>query len=75
MLRKEFTENIIKLLNEKRYSINLVGNKGTGKTRVLEDIYNSLEDVKCVILNMEYYKLSYSEFIKNISLQLQSKKL
>ena len=37
-LRKEFTQYIIEQLIDKRKSINLVGEKGTGKTRLLEDI-------------------------------------
>lgn len=45
-LRKEFTLNTIQSLIYKGSSINLIGEKGTGKTRLLEDIKKTRNSFK-----------------------------
>ncbi|MCK4763018.1 MAG: hypothetical protein KAW12_12550 [Candidatus Aminicenantes bacterium] len=70
-LREEFTENIIKSLVEDRKSINLIGAKGTGKTRLLEDICSSgLKDVTIVKVDLKAYKRDYSGLLEAIRKQL-----
>lgn len=64
MLRKEFTGNIIEILRREKTFFNLIGKEGTGKTRLLYDIYNNVKNVKCVIFDMAgWYELDYRGFI------------
>jgi hypothetical protein len=73
-LREEFTSNIIKSLIEKRISINLIGAKGMGKTRLLEDICGAgLSDAKIVIVDLKSYDLNYAGLLREIHRQLELK--
>lgn len=70
-LRAEFTQNIIQSLINKRLSINLIGEKGTGKTRLLEDIVNcKLPDTVIVFVNLKSYVDNYKGLVREIHSQL-----
>lgn len=70
-LRPEFTQHIIDKLISKRISVNLIGDPGTGKTRLLEDIHGCLPpDVKMVSVNLKSYTRSYSGLLREIHRQL-----
>ncbi|UCH93489.1 MAG: ATP-binding protein [Candidatus Aminicenantes bacterium] len=71
-LRREFTLNIIRALIHKRLSINLIGEKGTGKTRLLEDIINcKLPDTVIVFVNLKSYVSNYKGLLREIHSQLE----
>ena len=71
-LRREFTLNIIQALIHKRMSINLIGEKGTGKTRILEDIVNcKLPDTTIVFVNLKSYVDNYKGLLREIHSQLE----
>jgi ABC-type molybdate transport system ATPase subunit len=64
-LRREFTLSIIRSLIHKRISINLIGEKGTGKTRLLEDIINcKLPDTVIVFVNLKSYVDNYKGLVR-----------
>ena len=70
-LRREFTLNIIQALIHKRISINLIGEKGTGKTRILEDIVNCKPpDTTIVLVNLKSYVDNYKGLVREIHSQL-----
>jgi type IV secretory pathway ATPase VirB11/archaellum biosynthesis ATPase len=70
-LRKEFTRYIIEQLIDKRQSINLVGEKGTGKTRLLEDIRDcKLAGVKVILVDLKAHVNTYSGLLREIHRQL-----
>ena len=70
-LRAEFTQSIIQSLIHKRLSINLIGEKGTGKTRLLEDISNcKLPDTVIVFVNLKSYVNNYKGLVREIHSQL-----
>ncbi|MCI0471468.1 MAG: ATP-binding protein [Candidatus Aminicenantes bacterium] len=70
-LREEFTGYMIKLMLENRISINLIGDKGTGKTRLLEDICSSgLTGVKIVRVDLKAYENTYSGLLREMHSQL-----
>jgi len=73
-LREEFTARIIQSLLESRLSINLIGAKGTGKTRLLDDICRSgLTGVKVVKIDLKAYQNSYTGLLREIHSQLGEK--
>ena len=70
-LRVEFTQSIIHSLINKRLSINLIGEKGTGKTRLLEDIVDcKLPDTVIVFVNLKSYVNNYRGLVREIHRQL-----
>jgi hypothetical protein len=70
-LRKEFTQYIIEQLIDKRKSINLVGEKGTGKTRLLEDIKDcKLAGVKVILVDLKAHVNTYNGLLREIHRQL-----
>jgi hypothetical protein len=70
-LRKEFTRYIIERLIDKRQSINLVGEKGTGKTRLLEDIRDcKLAGVKVILVDLKAHVNTYNGLLCEIHRQL-----
>jgi ATP-dependent Clp protease ATP-binding subunit ClpA len=70
-LRKEYTNYIIDQLIDKRKSINLVGGKGTGKTRLLEDIRDcKLTDVKIIQVDSKAHVNIYNGLLREIQKQL-----
>jgi hypothetical protein len=70
-LRAEFTQSIIQSLINKRLSINLIGEKGTGKLRLLEDIRNcKLPDTVIVFVNLKSYVDNYKGLVREIHSQL-----
>src|SRR4030042_6539865 len=69
-LRPVFTERIVQLLQRGR-SINLIGAKGTGRERLLEDIRRcNLPNTKMVLINLKGYRENYDGFIQAIWLEL-----
>ena len=71
-LRKDFTKNIIASLVDKRLSINLISEKGTGKTRLLEDIRKcNLPGICIVNINLKSYDNNYDGLLKEIHRQLE----
>ncbi|MCP4148385.1 MAG: hypothetical protein GY757_11600 [bacterium] len=72
-LRKEFTATIIQTLVRDRISINLIGAKGTGKTRLLEDIQKTalLPKVLIVNINLKSYVNTYAGLLREVHSQLQ----
>jgi len=71
-LRKEFTLNIIQSLIRDRFAINLIGEKGTGKTRLLEDIQKCiLPGTILVNVNLKSYVNNYSGLMREIHRQLE----
>ena len=74
-LRKEFTQYIIEQLIDNRKSINLVGGKGTGKTRLLEDIRDcKLAGVKVILVDLKAHVNTYNGLLRDIHRQLGLKK-
>lgn len=72
--REEFTGYIIELMLKDRIPINLIGDKGTGKTRLLEDICNTpLPGVKIVRIDLKAYENSYSGLLREMHNQLGAK--
>jgi hypothetical protein len=70
-LRNEFTTIIITALIEKRESINLIGGKGSGKFRLLEDIRDSqLPGVTVVLIDLKAYAANYTGLLREIHAQL-----
>jgi hypothetical protein len=70
-LREEFTRYIIEQLIDKRQSINLVGEKGTGKTRLLEDIRDcKLAGVKVILVDLKAHVNTYNGLLREIHRQL-----
>jgi hypothetical protein len=69
-LRPYFTKDIIRLLQGGR-SINLVGNRGTGRKRLLEDIQAChLPNTRTVLVNVQSFCESYNGFLQDIWSQL-----
>lgn len=70
-LRPVFTERIIQLLQRGR-SINLIGEEGTGRKRLLEDIQNSnLPDTSIVLVgSIKSYQHNYAGLVRDIWTQL-----
>lgn len=72
-LRREFTIKILHALIHQRLSINLIGDKGTGKTRLLEDIINCKPaDTTIVSVNLKSYVDNYHGLLREIHRQLQT---
>jgi hypothetical protein len=70
-LWEEFTRYIIEQLIDKRQSINLVGEKGTGKTRPLEDIRDcKLAGVKVILVDLKVHVNTYNGLLREIHRQL-----
>jgi len=70
-LRPEFTQAIIGQLVSQRASVNLIGDPGTGKARLLEDIQKChLPDVRMVCVDLKTYAMSYTGFLREIHGQL-----
>ncbi len=71
-LRKDFTKSIIASLVDKRLSINLISEKGTGKTRLLEDIQKCNLSGTCIVnINLKSYDNNYDGLLKEIHRQLE----
>lgn len=73
-LRSEFTRKILDALIEKRWSLNIIGSKGSGKTRLLLDIQNSIPpETGCnyVNVNLKAYVNNYPGLLREIHRQLQ----
>ncbi len=65
-----FTEDLVKRLKD-RTSINLIGEVGMGRSRILEDIQKcDLGGVKVVLVNMKIYRKSYDGFIGALNQQM-----
>lgn len=70
-LRPEFTQHMIGKLISERTSLNLIGDPGTGKTRLLEDIHGCFSgDVQMLSVDLKAYVLSYSGLLREIHRQL-----
>jgi len=66
-LRPAFTKRVIRDLIDRGFSINIFGQPGTGRTRLLEDIQHSdLKNVRSIYVNMKNCKESYNGFINII---------
>ncbi|MCP5053115.1 MAG: hypothetical protein GY940_38465, partial [bacterium] len=73
-LRKEFTAAVIHSLIQQRQSINLIGEKGSGKLRLLEDIRDcKLSGIRVVLVDLKAYAAGYSGLLREIHAQLQAK--
>lgn len=71
-LRPIFTENIVKLL-QRGTSVNLIGETGQGRSRLLADIQKlSLENTLILCVNMRTCRESYTGFIRELWRQLQN---
>lgn len=67
-LRPEFTERVIRTLLERRLSVNLIGNRGAGRRRLLKDLEKcQLPDVKAVFVNLRNYVTSYEGFLNDVA--------
>mgnify|MGYP006904089628 FL=1 len=70
-LRPEFTEHVIKVLFRQRQSVNLIGEKGMGVKRLLDDIQQcGLSNVCLVEVDMKNYVVSYDGFLEDLVGQL-----
>lgn len=68
-LRPTFTESLVKDLQEGR-SLNLVGESGQGRWRLLEDVKNChLRNTLILEVNMRSYKQSYEGFVQTLRQQ------
>lgn len=71
-LRPEFTRNIVQGLIRDRQSINVIGEKGTGKTRLLEDIRKcAVPDTQIIYIDLKSYTRKYSGLLREIHRQLR----
>lgn len=62
---------MVKLLIDDRKSVNVIGEKGSGKTRLLEDIMNCLPpDITMVQVNLKSYAGNYPGLMREIHRQL-----
>ncbi|MCP5107463.1 MAG: hypothetical protein GY950_29010, partial [bacterium] len=69
--RLEFTQSILQSLIRDRQSINLTGEKGTGKARLLEDMQEcSLGGVKIINADLKSYVKKYGGLLREIHRQL-----
>jgi hypothetical protein len=70
-LRPEFTGGVIGKLIDKRLSLNLTGEKGAGKKRLLEDIRAcKLPDTKILLIDLKGYTANYDGLLREIHSQL-----
>ncbi len=70
-LRSEFTAGIIHTLINRRISLNLIGHKGTGKSRLCEDICRCrLAGVRVVYVDLKSYVDAYGGLLREIRQQL-----
>lgn len=70
-LRTEFTAYLVKTLVSERKSVNVIGAKGTGKTRLLEDLEKCrLPDATIVRVDLKAYAANYPGLIREIHRQL-----
>jgi hypothetical protein len=70
-LRPEFTAEIIHSLINRRISLNLIGEKGTGKSRLCEDICRCrLPGVRVVYVALKSYVNAYGGLLREIRQQL-----
>lgn len=70
-LRAEFSALMIKTLVNDRKSVNVIGAKGSGKTRLLEDIMICLPpDITMVQVNLKSYAGNYPGLMREIHRQL-----
>jgi hypothetical protein len=71
-LRPEFTAGIIHSLINRRISLNLIGAKGTGKSRLCEDICRCrLAGVRVVYVDLKSYVNAYGGLLREIRQQLK----
>ncbi len=70
-LRPEFTRTIINQLVSQRTPVNLIGDTGTGKARLIEDICKShFPDVGMVCIDLKAHVNSYAGLLREIHDQL-----
>lgn len=70
-LRPEYTKSIIQSLIRDRQSINLIGERGAGKTRLLEDIQKcTLPGIHIVNVNLKEYVENFNGLLREIHRQL-----
>lgn len=72
-LRPDFTLNIYKNIVQKSKSINIFGEKGTGKSRFIEDLLTLITDeIKVVKIDIRMVRNNYDKFIDEIKNQLNT---
>jgi len=70
-LRPEYTKSIIQTLIRDRNSIDLIGQRGAGKTRLLEDIREcKLPGIHIVTVNLKEYVENFGGLLREIHRQL-----
>lgn len=70
-LRPEFTAGVLDKLLDKRLSLNLTGERGWGKRRLLEDIRDAKpQNTKIVLIDLKGYSTTYSGLLREIHTQL-----
>lgn len=70
-LRTEFTALMVKSLVDDRKSVNVIGAKGSGKSRLLEDIMNCLPPTTTMVqVNLKSYAENYPGLMREIHRQL-----
>jgi hypothetical protein len=70
-LRPVFTEVTLRQLLKKRQSINVIGKRGTGKKRLLEDIRDcNLAGIKVILVDLIDYNADYTKLLQDIHRQL-----
>jgi hypothetical protein len=65
--RKDFTRIIFKELTIDRISINIIGKKGNGKTRLIRDLEKiNCENIDVIYINMKEYVFNFGRMIEDI---------
>jgi hypothetical protein len=74
-LRINLTPYILKELIQQRSAINLIGSKGIGRSRLLEDLKKcDIPNTLVIKVDMKSYRLDYESFLDDIATQLKVKR-
>jgi hypothetical protein len=71
-LRPTCTRTVLSELLVRRQSVNLTGESGQGKSRLLEDIKNIVlgQGIRIAMLNLKDHRLQYEHFLQSMAQQL-----